>query len=235
LTSKQFDIDQNASAKDSVFDRLVTNNVIQKSLESDSLIYVEGARLEYQPEFVSAEQMDIDMNQQENWDSWSNCDFPEQKERRIEEQEKRTAPLPGFFEKSAYIDSIFPSLKIQKPGRDFYGSTTSVLLITVGYVAANFQSYTVDPKAFVGGETNIFNSEMALTLVVLIFITMIERIASRTDTKNATKKVDSGSIEGETSFFNESEMFKRTSTARSMTVALKTMKTGDIDMQSDSA
>lgn len=77
---------------------------------------------------------------------------------------------------------------------------------------------------------------MALTLVVLIFITMIERIASRTDTKKATKKVDSGSIEGESSsFFNESEIFKKASTARSMTVAIKTMKTGDIDMQSDSA
>jgi hypothetical protein len=30
-------------------------------------------------------------------------------------------------------------------------------------------------------------------------------------------------------------MFKRTSTNRSMTVSLKTMKTGDIDMQSNSA
>jgi hypothetical protein len=58
-----------------------------------------------------------------------------------------------------------------------------------------FSYFTVDPKSFVGGETNIFNSEMAVTLVVLIFITMIERIASRTDTKESTKKVDTGSME----------------------------------------
>jgi len=31
---------------------------------------------------------------------------------------------------------------------------------------------------------------------------MIERIASRTDTKKASKKVDTNSIEGESSFFN---------------------------------
>lgn len=103
--------------------------------------------------------------------------------------------------------------------------------MTVCYVFVSFKSFTVDPKSFVGGETNIFNSEMAITLVVLILITMIERIASRTDTKKAAKKLDTASIEGEKAgFFNESEMFKRTSTARSMTVALKTMKTGDIDM-----
>lgn len=54
-TSKEFDIDQNASAKDSVFDAMVSSSVIQKSLESDSLIYLEGARLAYQPEFVSVE------------------------------------------------------------------------------------------------------------------------------------------------------------------------------------
>lgn len=64
----------------------------------------------------------------------------------------------------------------------------------VCYVFVTFKYFTVDPKAFVGGETNIFNSEMALTLVVLILITMVERIASRTDTKKATKKVDSGTI-----------------------------------------
>lgn len=62
---------------DSVFDSLVSSNVIQKSLESDSITYVEGARLEYQPEFVTAEQIDVDMFKEENWESWSNCDFPE--------------------------------------------------------------------------------------------------------------------------------------------------------------
>jgi len=76
------------------------------------------------------------------------------------------------------------------------------LLFTVCYVFVAFKHFTVDPKAFVGGETNIFNSEMAITLVVIILITMIERIASRTDTKKASKKVDTNSIEGESSFFN---------------------------------
>jgi hypothetical protein len=133
------------------------------------------------------------------------------------------------------MDGLFPSLKIQKPGYDLYGLTTAVLLITVGYVFVTYKSFTVDPKSFVGGVSDIFEYEMAITLVIIIFITIIERIASRTDTKKSTKTVDSQAIEGEKSFFSEQEMFKRTSTNRSMTVSLKTMKTGDIDMQSNSA
>jgi hypothetical protein len=105
----------------------------------------------------------------------------------------------------------------------------------VMYVFATFKYYTVDPKSFVGGVTDIFNYEMAITLVILILITMIERVASRTDTKKSTKNVNSEAMDGEKSFFSEQEMFKRTSTNRSMTVQLKTMKTGDVDMQSNSA
>jgi hypothetical protein len=91
---------------------------------------------------------------------------------------------------------IFPSLKIQKPGYDLYGSTTAVLMVMLIYIGAMFSSYTVDPKSFVGGSTDIFNWDFALTLVVVIFITIIERIASRTDTKKSTKKVDSDAIDG---------------------------------------
>jgi hypothetical protein len=65
--------------------------------------------------------------------------------------DQRISTRPGIFEKSRYMDNLFPSLKIQKPGYDLYGSTTCVLLVMVVYIFATFKYYTVDPKSFVGG------------------------------------------------------------------------------------
>ena len=48
-TSKQFDVD--ASAHNSLYDNLIEENVLQKSLENDNLLYIEGMRLEYQVDF----------------------------------------------------------------------------------------------------------------------------------------------------------------------------------------
>jgi flagellar basal body rod protein FlgF len=76
---------------------------------------------------------------------------------------------------------------------------------------------------------------MAITLVVVILIIIIERLASRTDTKKVEhKEVSNGMLESK-QYFSSEEMFKRTSTARSMTVSLQTMKTVDLDMQGASA
>ena len=40
-----------ASAHNSLYDNLVEENVLQKSLENDNLLYIEGMRLEYQVDF----------------------------------------------------------------------------------------------------------------------------------------------------------------------------------------
>lgn len=49
---------------------------------------------------------------------------------------------PGFFEKHDYFDRIFPSLKVQKPGYDLYGSTTLVLGIIGAYIFWNYEKYS---------------------------------------------------------------------------------------------
>ena len=69
-----------------------------------------------------------------------------------------------------------------------------------------------------------------MTTVILIMVMLIERIANRTDTKKVEKKEIVESNGKENSFFKNEEMFKKSQTERSMTVSLKTMKTGDIDM-----
>jgi len=50
---------------------------------------------------------------------------------------------PTWFEKSSYIKSIFPSLKIMKPGYDLYGTTTLVLAILAVFVLYGFDSVMV--------------------------------------------------------------------------------------------
>jgi hypothetical protein len=57
----------------------------------------------------------------------------------------------GIFENSKYMENLFPSLKIQKPGYDLYGSTTSTLAVIALFVFFCFSKYTVDPSSFVQG------------------------------------------------------------------------------------
>ena len=53
-TTKQFDLD--STQKNSPFDILVQRNVLQKTLEQDNLIYLEGIRSAQQPEFMTVEE-----------------------------------------------------------------------------------------------------------------------------------------------------------------------------------
>jgi hypothetical protein len=57
----------------------------------------------------------------------------------------KKAPKLGFFEKYAYFDGMFPSLKIQKPGYDYYGSSTLTLGILIIFTFTCYSSMSVDP------------------------------------------------------------------------------------------
>lgn len=76
-------------------------------------------------------------------------------------------------------------MKIQKPGYDLYGTSTAILGITCIYVFTNFQHITVDSNIFkfMAGQTSIFNGDMAIVILCIIMVILIERYASRTDTK----------------------------------------------------
>jgi hypothetical protein len=151
--------------------------------------------------------------------------------------ENRGSIKPGIFERTKYFEQIFPSLKIQKPGYDLYGTSTAILGITCIYVFTNFQHITVDSNVFkfMAGQTSIFNGDMAIVILGIIFIILIERYASRTDTKAKKPEKLTAKAPEEKGFFNSADMFKKTSTMRSMTVQLKTMKTADLDMQGSAA
>lgn len=68
-TSRQFDVDANDD--NSPFDFLVSSNCLQKSLETDNFIYIEGSRSKNQPEFVTAEEFADIKDLKENWDTIS--------------------------------------------------------------------------------------------------------------------------------------------------------------------
>lgn len=49
-----------------------------------------------------------------------------------------------MFEKIDYFDKLFPSLKIQKPGTDLYGSTTVFQSILAIFVFLEYGHMSVD-------------------------------------------------------------------------------------------
>jgi len=103
------------------------------------------------------------------------------------------------------------------------------------FVLNTFDKLFVTPEDLLkgtAGSNNIFSSNMALSLLFVICLIFLERYISRTDTKEIFSK-ESGLEDEKKSFFNAQKMFKRGNTSRSMTVKLKTMKTGDMDFTGD--
>lgn len=97
-------------------------------------------------------------------------------------------------------------------------------------------SFTQNFFDFAKGQTVVFSGEMAITILLVIAVMIIERYANRTNTKKVEeKKINEFQVEQKQSFFSNDEMFKRTTTQRSMTVKLKTVKTADLDMSSSAA
>lgn len=79
---------------------------------------------------------------------------------------------------------------------------------------------------------------MAFTVLGILVLIILERYANRSDTRKVEEKSLSEEAEGQKNkqnFFSNDDMFKRTTTNRSMTVKLKTVKTSDLDMNSDAA
>jgi len=210
-TSKGFDLDTNVD--DSPLDRLVQEDVIQKALDNDNLIYVEGHRAEDQPEFITKKEFEEELEKKENWDTISAGDFQAEFDEMFEEIDRRQKPKLGFFEQKEYFDKIFPSLKIQKPGYDLYGTSTIDLSLMALFVFFCYDQITVDKNIFkfMAKQSAIFGGEMALVILTIITIIILERYTNRSDTKAETKKRLSNSkdMDVKQGYFNQEDMFKR--------------------------
>lgn len=101
----------------------------------------------------------------------------------------RELDSPGWFERRPYFDRLFPGLKVQKPGYDLYGSTTTVLGVLAIYIFIYYDSFNYSWKRFEYGKQSVlFPMAMAGQLLLIIFIIIIERYANRSDTKKVEEK-----------------------------------------------
>lgn len=56
-SSTKFDIDDMANQKQSAFDFMINENEIQKSLETDNLLFIEGHLKRKNPDFINHEEV----------------------------------------------------------------------------------------------------------------------------------------------------------------------------------
>ena len=63
---------------------------------------------------------------------------------KLEFWDRVKKPKSDIFDSNPYFENVFPSLKIQKPGYDLYGSSTVFLAILAIFVFLFYPSISVD-------------------------------------------------------------------------------------------
>lgn len=140
-TSSQFELDS-IGGKETHNDYWIRHHVIQKTLERDSLIFMEGMRDKDQPKFMSVREFKEEKANRDQWENFSSGDFKEDFVDKFESKDDRELNNPGIFERNHYFERIFPGLNIQKPGYDLYGTTTSILGLIALYICMNYERYS---------------------------------------------------------------------------------------------
>ena len=113
-------------------------------------------------------------------------------------------------------------MKIQKPGQDFYGSTTCFLALLVIYVFSFWKVITVDQTELLDaakGNSNLFKGDMAIMVLIVLTIMIIERYVNRCDTKAVDNKslIDDAD---DKNFFSKKEKGLQRLSTKSMTMKL---------------
>lgn len=108
---------------------------------------------------------------------------------KLDSIDDRELNNPGWFERRSYFDRLFPSLKVQKPGYDLYGLTTTILGIIIIYIFLFYDDYNFSQMKFeFGSQSVLFPFAMAKELILMFAIIIIERYANRSDTKKVEEK-----------------------------------------------
>lgn len=99
-------------------------------------------------------------------------------------------PFMYMYDKYDYLKRLFPSNMEQKPGRDYYGRTTSLLMFIAIFVLLYFDKLFVTPEELLDGakgSNNIFSGRLALVLLFISCVIILERYISRADVKIKVK------------------------------------------------
>lgn len=161
---------------------MIRENTIQKCLESDDLLFIEGTRR--QNVFMPEIELKQDKLDQIEGDNFSAGDFQEEFDEKFNNIEELKKPKLSIFENYSYFDRLFPAFKIQKPGVDYYGRTTFFLSVCAIFVFINYGQMAVDEENYLKNQnTNIFKGDMIICLLTIIAVIVIERYCNRSDTK----------------------------------------------------
>jgi hypothetical protein len=145
-TSKDFDLDSLGTR--GILDDLIENQILCKTLETDSLLFIEGDRRETSANFISEPELINERRDPENWDDISAADYEEEFAAKFDLIEERKQKETGWFEKQSYLKRIFPTLKIQKPGKDLYGWEALLMGVILLYTLFCFSNITFSQSIF---------------------------------------------------------------------------------------
>lgn len=224
-SSREFEVHLGTKKTDADMKGLAASSLLRKQLENDNIIFIEGhaggaifsdpldqlrgldaATLKIKGEAELARETD----------AISAFDYDAEYDQKKELLEKRKWEEPGLMERSRYFARLFPTLRIQKPGIDFYGSTTLILSILAVYTFAAFDQMTPNSFQLLKGakeSSNLFTSSTALALVFVLLIIIVERFVNRSDTKSREDNALDDMDEAEKSksnkrYWQDQEIFK---------------------------
>ena len=132
--------------------------------------------------------------EQDNWDNVSAGDYEQAFETKMEQVHERQREELGWFESSDYFKKLFPSLKIEKPGVDYYTPQAAIMAVIFLYIFLMFTRYSYSPQVFgyMKTQSELFSMEMAMTVLFVIIIMFIDRYVARTDTKPVVEETKLG-------------------------------------------
>lgn len=90
--------------------------------------------------------------------------------------------MRNYFGKHSYFRRLFPKVKEQKPGIDFYGRITFIQFIICVFLISNYTN--LDARGTQNLESSSqFSIYMVVMLFVQVFVMILERYISRTNTR----------------------------------------------------
>ena len=101
--------------------------------------------------------------------------------------------LSSIFVKNSYIKHIFPELKLQKPGFDFYSYIVIVQVFMCIFILLFYPSMDADSQNIVDQfNKNQFSGPMVIILTIMIIVMVIDRYIYKSKSFIESKQRDSG-------------------------------------------
>jgi hypothetical protein len=150
--------------------------------------------------------------------------FKEQRKER-----SNVGVIRQFFSKVPYFQRLFPKIKEQKPGVDYYAEITLVQFITCIYLINTYMY--IDARGTQNLEnSNLFSIYMVICLFIQILVMILERFVARTNIMINVKKAGGGKkhdVDNDDQIMQSMKTANLGDTIRSITMHLTQQKTSE--------